>query len=163
MGADPLSAGIFLAGATLKSIKSYNKANARKKTLAYDSKRLREQRDVVDTDYREEIKKRDTNAINLAGKQRATSAAQGFLVDSGSNMDIIEDTYLLNKLDADNLRRNASSKERAIDNKIEQVGDAYGNIHPMFDALTSFTGSYASKWYNKNNKDKNKDKEWVFV
>ena len=43
----------------------------------------------------------------LLGQQRAVSAASGFRIDEGSNLDILGDTALFGELDALNIRDNA--------------------------------------------------------
>lgn len=90
----------------------------------------------------------------LIGTQRATFAANGVLVDSGSALDTTTDTAGLGELDQLNIGYNTAQKAAALRYQGAQYGSAAG-----YDSSTGFDyggaisniGSVASKWYDYGN------------
>jgi len=114
--------------------------------------------DAVDRGYVREQEHRN-KVSNLKGRQRAVLAASGVEVDTGSALDILEDTAALGELDALTIRSNA--EREAYDYKVAGMNDgAQADVNRMsgenalaagnMGARTSLlqgAGSVASKWY----------------
>ena len=107
----------------------------------------------------------------LAGRQRASLAANGVVVDSGSALDITTDTATLGEQDALTIRSNAARealgyKQQAYNFRSDASGyDATAGLDimkgnaaasaaqtGMLSTLIGGAGSVASKWYSYNQK-----------
>lgn len=141
--------------AATKAQAEYNAAIARNNQIYAD----RAAREAVERGQQAEAKKR-MEAASLRGRQRAVLAANGVDVNSGSALDIQEDTAGLGELDALTLRSNA--EREAIGYR--QQGANFGGEAALYQAranaassgalwtgvssLLGTAGSVASKWYS---------------
>ena len=143
--------------------------NAVKKQAAYQAAVARNnailaERAAQDAEQRGslEAQRLALQARQLSGRQRAALAANGVLVDTGSALDVVEDTSAMGKLDQLTARRNAAreaSNYRAQGMNFEasaQLAESRGSSArraSYIEGLSTFStgvGSVSDKWYRFN-------------
>lgn len=91
----------------------------------------------------------------LIGTQRATFAANGVLVDSGSALDTVGDTAALGKLDELTIKDNSDQRAAALraQGANFKAESEFSDSGPGFDygGALSNVGQVASKWYDFGN------------
>jgi len=126
---NPVAAGyaIMAAGMAASAYGTYQETKANNKALDYNAQ-IAEQNAVVSEKLAEDATARGELAEyearikgrRLLGKQRVASAASGVLVDSGSTLDVLQDTAALNEMDALTVRHNAALEAYGYETEAEQ-------------------------------------------
>lgn len=96
------AASSIMEGRASSNAAEYNAAIADREAKVNDAQAV----DAIERGEQEESRHRQKMSI-LKGQQRATQGASGFLVDSGSALDVLADTAEQAELDALAIRRNA--------------------------------------------------------
>lgn len=118
----------------------------------------RQAQDAIERGKIEEGRYRDRVAA-LKGRQRVVMAANGFDINEGSNLTLLEDTARTGELDALTIRSNAAREaygyrvrgqnfgsEAELTSASGRAQEAAGET-AAFSSLLGGSGSVASKWY----------------
>jgi multidrug efflux pump subunit AcrA (membrane-fusion protein) len=177
MGAEVFNAGNFssvgtglqVAGVLGSTLGAYNKSSLEKQGYAYESAVARSNAQLAEYQAADAIVRGQTTENNvrqktaqLKGTQRASFAARGIDMGSGSALDILTSTDYMGERDAllarDNAGREAWGHTVEATNYTNKANAATwrGNAQsPFMDAASTLltgAGSVASRWYSLANK-----------
>lgn len=160
------SIGASVIGTGMSAYGSMQQGKAAQSQANYQAAVARNNKIIADRQADDAIKRGSVEEAayrrqvsQLAGRQRATLAANGVVVDQGSALDITEDTAEYGELDALTIRSNAEREAygyRVQGQNFEADAGLYdatganarsaGNFGAVSN-LISGAGSVASKWY----------------
>jgi hypothetical protein len=157
IGTGVAAMGAMQQGKAAQAQANYQAAVARNNKIIAD----RQAEDAIKRGSREEASYR-RQVSQLAGRQRATLAANGVVVDQGSAGDILADTAEYGELDALTIRSNAEREAYGYrvqgqnfesDARLYTATGANARSAGNFGALSNLisgAGSVAQKWYGFN-------------
>lgn len=138
-------------GAVTSAAGAFTKANTERETATYNAKMadaaaINAQR-VGDS----QAQKLYAQTNQLKGTQRASLAARGLDLGSGSPLDILTSTDVMGAADQATLKTNTQNDVQAAQNKAAYYRSQASNASPFVSAATSLVtgaGKVSDKWYD---------------
>lgn len=146
-----LAAGVSAYGA-------YQQAEAEQEAAKYNARMANLQAQNAQRRGEEEAAKIQRQARQLAGTQRATFAARGIDISSGTPSDIIDETNFFGQVDAATARENAAWESFGYQSESAMYRNQANSISPVRAAGISLIGSapaVAKEWERYNAGRKN--------